>query len=118
MIAVSTGSLASYSFSGGGIRPHYFIPRFIETSGEINDFMKIHVVNLAEKSLRQASKWIAGARVAVMGHAARRTSMTPESRPLSRSLKNLLISGSVRYFDRERRGGALGVRLCGLSGGP
>jgi UDP-N-acetyl-D-glucosamine dehydrogenase len=46
-----------------------FIPRFIETSGEINEFMKVHVVNLVEKGLRKVGKKIRGAKITVMGLA-------------------------------------------------
>lgn len=44
-----------------------FIPRFIETSGEINEFMKMHVINLAERGLHQVGRRLFGAKVAVMG---------------------------------------------------
>jgi len=46
-------------------RPHCFI----ETSGEINKFMKMHVVNLAEKGLQQIGKCLYDAEIAVMGFA-------------------------------------------------
>jgi UDP-N-acetyl-D-glucosamine dehydrogenase len=44
-----------------------FIPRFIKTSGEINEFMKMHAVNLVEKGLAQVGKRLYGAKVTVMG---------------------------------------------------
>ena len=43
-----------------------FIPRFIETSGEINEFMKTHAVNLSEKIIRQADTMAHEAMVADM----------------------------------------------------
>lgn len=46
-----------------------FIPRFIELSGEINDFMRIHTVNLAEYGLSKVGLNIRESTVAVIGLA-------------------------------------------------
>lgn len=50
---------------------------FIETSGEINMFMKMHVVNLAERGLRQSNKCFSGARITAMSLAYKSTSTPP-----------------------------------------
>ena len=44
-----------------------FIPRFIETAGEINEYMKIHVVNLAEHGLSMVGKKLSESDVLVLG---------------------------------------------------
>ena len=43
------------------------IPQFIELAGEINDFMKMHAVNLAEKGLASVGKKINQSLIAVIG---------------------------------------------------
>jgi UDP-N-acetyl-D-glucosamine dehydrogenase len=43
------------------------IPRFIETAGEINDFMPIHTVNLAKQGLLKVGKKIRGSKILIMG---------------------------------------------------
>jgi UDP-N-acetyl-D-glucosamine dehydrogenase len=43
------------------------IPRFIETAGEINDFMPIHTVNLAKKGLEKIGKKLRGSKILIMG---------------------------------------------------
>lgn len=45
------------------------IPRFIETAGEINDYMPVHTVNLTQKILIKSGKKIRGSKVLVMGLA-------------------------------------------------
>ncbi len=48
------------------------MPRFIETSAEINDFMKVHVVNLIRKGLNRKNKKIFGSKIVIMGLAYKR----------------------------------------------
>ena len=55
-----------------------FIPRFIETSGEINEFMKVHTLNLADKVEKPGLRMY-GSTIAVMGLAYKKILMTPES---------------------------------------
>ena len=45
------------------------IPRFIETAGEINDYMPIHIVNLAEKGLKKIGKKIRNSKIVILGLA-------------------------------------------------
>ena len=62
------GSLTSHPSSHAATKQHCFI----ETSGEINEFMKMHVINLAERGLRQVGKRLYRANIAVMGLAGGR----------------------------------------------
>ena len=45
----------------------------IKTSGEINEFMKMHVINLAERRLRQVGKRLYEAKIAVIGLAYKKS---------------------------------------------
>lgn len=58
-----------------------FIPRFIETSGEINEFMKIHAINLAEKGLRSHGLQLRGSKIAIMGLAYKKNINDPRESP-------------------------------------
>jgi UDP-N-acetyl-D-glucosamine dehydrogenase len=77
-----------------------FIPRFIETSGEINEFMKLHVINLAERGLSQVGKRLYGAKIAVMGLAYKKNIDDPRESPAIKIIEELVNRGSeVRVFD-------------------
>ncbi|HMA04477.1 MAG TPA: nucleotide sugar dehydrogenase [Methanomicrobiales archaeon] len=77
-----------------------FIPRFIETSGEINDFMRIHVVNLVDRGLREANRTVAGARIALVGLAYKKNIDDVRESPSLRILEELITLGAeVRVFD-------------------
>jgi len=102
-----------------------FIPRFIETSGEINEFMKMHTVNLIEKGLRQVGKRVYGAKVAVMGLAYKKNINDSRESPSIKIVEELAKPRGRRaglrpvrplpcdegrrvYFGREHRRGAFG----------
>ena len=77
-----------------------FIPRFIETSGEINEFMKMHTVNLIEKGLRQVGKRVYGAKVAVMGLAYKKNINDSRESPSIKIVEELANLGAdVRVYD-------------------
>ena len=77
-----------------------FIPRFIETAGEINEFMKMHIVNLAEKGLRQVGKHLYGAKIAVMGLAYKKNINDPRESPAIKIIEELVNLGAdVRVYD-------------------
>jgi len=77
-----------------------FIPRFIETSGEINEFMKMHVINLAERGLRQVGKRLYGAKIAVMGLAYKKNINDPRESPAIKIIEELVNLGAdVRVYD-------------------
>ena len=77
-----------------------FIPRFIETSGEINEFMKMHVVNLVERGLSRVGKRLYGAKVAVMGLAYKKNINDPRESPAIKIIEELANLGAdVRVYD-------------------
>jgi len=77
-----------------------FIPRFIETSGEINEFMKMHVINLAEEGLRRVGKHLYGAKVAIMGLAYKKNINDPRESPAIKIIEELVNLGAdVRVYD-------------------
>jgi UDP-N-acetyl-D-glucosamine dehydrogenase len=77
-----------------------FIPRFIETSGEINEFMKVHVVNLVEKGLRKVNKKTRGAKVAVMGLAYKKNIDDARESPSIKIIEELVNLGAdLRVYD-------------------
>lgn len=77
-----------------------FIPRFIETSGEINEFMKMHIVNLAEKGLKQVGKKIYGTKVAVMGLAYKKNINDSRESPSIKIIEEFVNLGAdIRVYD-------------------
>jgi UDP-N-acetyl-D-glucosamine dehydrogenase len=77
-----------------------FIPRFIETSGEINDFMQIHVINLIDGGLRQAERKMGGARITVAGLSYKKNIDDTRESPSLRILEELVTLGAdVRVYD-------------------
>jgi len=77
-----------------------FIPRFIETSGEINDFMQIHVINLIDEGLRQAERKMGDARITVVGLSYKKNIDDTRESPSLRILKELMTVGAdVRVYD-------------------
>lgn len=77
-----------------------FIPRFIEISGEINEFMKTHVINLVEKGLRKANKKIYGAKVAVLGLAYKKNIDDSRESPSIKIIEELIKLGAdIRVYD-------------------
>ncbi|WP_340817884.1 nucleotide sugar dehydrogenase [Methanolobus sp. WCC4] len=81
-------------------KKHDFIPRFIETSGEINNFMKIHVINLVEKGLNQVSKRIYGSTVAVLGLAYKKDIDDTRESPSKKIIEELVnLGASVKTYD-------------------
>jgi len=81
-------------------KKYELIPRFIETSGEINEFMKMHVVNLVEKGLKQVDKKIYNAKVAVMGLAYKKNINDTRESPSIKIIEELIRLGAdVRVYD-------------------
>ena len=77
-----------------------FIPRFIETAGEINEFMKIHAVNLVEKGLKEVNKTIYEAKVAVMGLAYKKNIDDARESPSIKIIEELVNLGAeVMVYD-------------------
>jgi len=76
------------------------IPRFIETSGEINNYMKIHAVNLVERGLKKVGKRIYGSKVAVMGIAYKKNIADTRESPAKKIIEELVnLGSSVKIYD-------------------
>lgn len=81
-----------------------FIPRFIELSGEINDFMKMHVVDLVKKGLKAVGKKIPGSNIAVMGLAYKRGVADTREAPAKTIIDELLNLGAkIKVYDPYAR---------------
>ncbi len=94
--AAGAGSPAGYPPTDATTRLH----RFIETSGEINEFMKMHVINLAERGLRQVGKRLYGAKITVMGLAYKKNINDPRESPAIKIIEELANLGAdVRVYD-------------------
>jgi UDP-N-acetyl-D-mannosaminuronate dehydrogenase len=77
-------------------RPHCFI----ETSGELNEFMKMHVINLAERSLRQVGKRLYRTKIVVMGLAYKKNINDPQESPAIKIIEEFANLGAdVRVYD-------------------
>jgi UDP-N-acetyl-D-glucosamine dehydrogenase len=81
-------------------KKHGFIPRFIETSGEINEYMKIHAVNLVEKGLAKVGRKLYGSNVAVMGLAYKKNVGDTRESPSIKIIEELVGNGAnIRVYD-------------------
>ncbi len=75
-------------------------PRLIELSGEVNDFMKIHAVNLAGEGLASVGGRIRNAQIAVLGMAYKKEFNDARESPAVRIIEELVEQGAtVRAFD-------------------
>ncbi len=68
-ITPTSSSAICPSIPHGIMRPHCFI----ETSGEINEFMKMHAINFAEEEFQRVGKRLYGVKVAIMGLAYKKS---------------------------------------------
>ena len=76
------------------------IPRFIELSGEINDFMKIHAVNLVEKGLAAVGRGISESQIAVLGLAYKKGIDDTRESPAKRIIDEIAaLGGVVKIYD-------------------
>lgn len=77
-----------------------FIPRFIETSGEINEYMKVHAINLAERGLKRRGERLFGAKVAVIGLAYKKDINDPRESPAIDIIDELSqVGANVLVYD-------------------
>ena len=89
--------------------PYYFshaakkigmIPRFIEMSGEINEFMKMHTVNLIESALKEVDKKISGAIITVVGLAYKKDINDVRESPSKKIIEEIIDRGGhVKVYD-------------------
>lgn len=71
-----------------------FIPRFIENSGEINEFMQMHVVNLIEEGLGRSGKTVRSSRISVFGLAYKKNINDTRESPSIPIIAELLRIGA------------------------
>ncbi len=77
-----------------------FIPQFIKTSGEINDYMPIHTVNLANKGLNGIGKNLWGSNILILGLAYKGNISDTRESPAAPIINELIERGSkLRVYD-------------------
>lgn len=77
-----------------------FIPRFIETSGEINTFMQMHVVNLIDEGLKKAGIKMSETTISVFGLAYKKNIDDTRESPAIPIIEELLRRGTtLKLFD-------------------
>lgn len=70
------------------------IPRFIETAGEINDFMPIHTLNLAKKSLKKIGKNLRNSKILILGLSYKANISDTRESPAINIIEELVINGA------------------------
>ena len=76
------------------------ISRFIQTAGEINDFMPIHIVNLVQDGLDEANKNIRESKIAIFGLAYKPNIEDTRESPSIKIIEELKKrNAEVRVFD-------------------
>ncbi|MFZ2498676.1 nucleotide sugar dehydrogenase [Methanosarcina sp.] len=77
-----------------------FIPRFIELSGEINEFMRFHTLNLVVNGLSKFNLKIHESRIAVIGLAYKKDISDTRESPTRKIIEEILNrGGSVSLYD-------------------
>lgn len=77
-----------------------FIPRFIETAGEINDYMPVHTVNLAKKGLNQIGKKLWGSKILILGLAYKGNISDTRESPAINVIEELMERGAkIKVYD-------------------
>ena len=77
-----------------------YIPQFIETSGEVNDYMPVHVVNLAQNGLERAGKRIHDSNIVVLGIAYKENVTDTRESPAVPIIEELVDRGAcVKVYD-------------------
>ena len=88
-----------------------YIPQFIETSGEVNDYMPFHVVNLATSGLMKVGKSIHGAKIVVLGIAYKENVSDTRESPAAHIIEELIDRGAVvKVYDPLARSIKAGER--------
>jgi UDP-N-acetyl-D-glucosamine dehydrogenase len=77
-----------------------FMPRFIETAGEINHYMKIYAVNLAREALCSVGKQLRNSTVAVFGLSYKKNIGDARESPSTYVIESLINNGvKVKIHD-------------------
>lgn len=81
-------------------RQFNYIPQFIETAGEVNDYMPIHVCNLTRLGLAKVNMKIHGAKVAVLGISYKPDVSDTRESPAANVIDELIEEGAeVKIYD-------------------
>lgn len=72
------------------------IPRFIETAGEINDFMPIHTLNLAREALQRSGKAFRDSNVLILGLAYKANISDTRESPAIQIIEEL-VENKVKF---------------------
>lgn len=76
------------------------IPRFIELSGEINDFMRLHVINLTDYALSKIGLDFTNATISVMGLSYKRGIDDTRESPAKKIIEEIInMGGKVKAYD-------------------
>lgn len=76
------------------------IPRFIKTVGEINDFMTIHMINLAEKGLKKINKILKNSKIAILELAYKPDIDDTRKSPAIRIIEELIERNTeIKVYD-------------------
>jgi UDP-N-acetyl-D-glucosamine dehydrogenase len=76
------------------------IPRFIETAGEINDFMPIHTINLVKKGLHKIKKNLRNSNVLILGLAYKANISDTRESPSITIIEELIMNGTnLKVYD-------------------
>lgn len=109
------GFLAHYPGPGIGghcipVDPYYlsykaerlgYVARFIQLSGQINDFMKIHVINLIEKGLAEKNKKLRNSTICVFGTAYKKDISDARESPSKEIIEELVSANAkVKVYDK------------------
>jgi UDP-N-acetyl-D-glucosamine dehydrogenase len=79
---------------------HDIIPRFIETAGEINEFMRLHTINLAEKGLQKNNLKIHNSTISIFGMTYKKNIDDVRESPSLYIVKELLnLGANVKVYD-------------------
>jgi len=70
------------------------IPRFIETAGEINDFMPIHTLNLTKKGLKKIGKDLRDSKILILGLAYKANISDTRESPAINIIEELVENGA------------------------
>ena len=96
MSTAHAGSPAGYLSGHAAASSHCII----EISGKISGFMKMHVINLTKRSLRQAGKHLYDAKITMMGLAYKKNINDPRESPAIKIIEELANLGAdVRVYD-------------------
>lgn len=72
----------------------------IGTDDEINEFVKLHVINLADRGLRKVGKHLYGAKIAIIGLTCKKNINDPRESPAIKIIEERVNLGAdVRVYD-------------------